>query len=303
MQCICPVHIKTPFKSPLDHSKNVKEFPEGLLVPCGKCLACKKARSSMWSLRLLHELSSWESAIFVTLTYSQEWLPKDGTLVKSHLQNFFKRLRFRLSTKESRFKFGNVKIKHYSCGEYGEYYQRPHYHSIIFGLNILDQDVDHGKVLGGVLSDSWWYGYVYVGSVNEKSVKYVAGYINKKLFGDFGASHYEAMGRIPPFQLQSVGLGSAWALRHRDDIMEDASIVQGDSSYSVPRYYRDILLIPKIRFKSHSEFIQNEKIVECLKKKDYKSYYQYLDEEYKSREMKVRNAEALNSLKSRDNIN
>ena len=59
-----------------------------LLVPCGKCLACRIARRQEWSMRCLHELSSFDDAVFVTLTYDDDHLPPNGTLVVDDLQSF-----------------------------------------------------------------------------------------------------------------------------------------------------------------------------------------------------------------------
>ena len=80
MQCTNPVRI----------SKNldVKLYPDGLLVPCGKCLSCRIAKRSEWSMRMLHELESYDCAVFVTLTYDDEHLPEHGSLVVSDLQKF-----------------------------------------------------------------------------------------------------------------------------------------------------------------------------------------------------------------------
>ena len=57
MRCTKPIR--------LNHLNHV-EYPDGLLVPCGKCLACRIARRQEWSMRCLHELSSFDDAVFVT---------------------------------------------------------------------------------------------------------------------------------------------------------------------------------------------------------------------------------------------
>lgn len=84
---------------------------------CGHCLACKIQRSREWSFRLSVEASYWKDASFLTLTYNDENLPPDGSLVKADLQKFFKRLRKDLANP----------IKYYACGEYGDRFKRPHY--------------------------------------------------------------------------------------------------------------------------------------------------------------------------------
>lgn len=106
------------------------------LAPCGKCNVCRVQRSNQWALRCMHELKQYgNKAVFVTLTYNEENLPKNKTLVKDDLQKFWKRLRKNLKGR---------KISYFACGEYGSRYDRPHYHAIIFGLDpfsLKDKDV------------------------------------------------------------------------------------------------------------------------------------------------------------------
>ena len=51
----------------------------------------------------------------------------------------------------------------------------------------------------------WDKGFVSVGTVTADSCGYVAGYVRKKLTGPMAEEVYN--GRVPPFQLQSQGLG------------------------------------------------------------------------------------------------
>ena len=112
--------------------KCLKPFKDknGRVFACGQCYACRVNYTSMWSLRLLYELKEWDSASFVTLTYDKEHL-KSQSLVKKDFTDFMKRVRRDL-TKDR-------KIKYYMCGEYGDK-GRPHFHSIIFGLDNYNQD-------------------------------------------------------------------------------------------------------------------------------------------------------------------
>lgn len=171
-------------------------------------------------MRILHELDSWEASCFVTLTYRPDQLPYDGDLVKSHMQNFFKRLRLTL---------GERKIKYYACGEYGSRYGRPHYHAIIFGIGPNDYDM---------IDESWGLGLVHIGTVTRESAQYVASYIHDKLTGDVGAVFGH---KKKPFQLQSKGLGKNYLLENKDKILYDAGISYHGRVYSMPRYYTKLL--------------------------------------------------------------
>ena len=44
-------------------------------------------------MRVIHELAGYKDAVFLTLTYADEHLPPNGSLVVADLQKFIKRLR------------------------------------------------------------------------------------------------------------------------------------------------------------------------------------------------------------------
>lgn len=50
--------------------------------PCGKCLACRIARTREWAVRIMHEMSEWEDSVFLTLTYDDDHIPDDQSLKK-----------------------------------------------------------------------------------------------------------------------------------------------------------------------------------------------------------------------------
>ena len=84
-------------------------------VPCGQCIGCRLERSRQWAIRCTHEASLWEKNCFITLTYNDENLPKDGSLDVTHFQKFMKRLR----------KKHGAGIRFYHCGEYGDKFGFP----------------------------------------------------------------------------------------------------------------------------------------------------------------------------------
>lgn len=98
-------------------------------VSCGKCYACLANRRRSWLFRLMHENLNSVITLFVTLTYDQLSMLRDGTLtqgvlVKKHLQDFLKRLR------------NYEQFTYYCIGEYGTNTHRPHYHCALF-LSLL----------------------------------------------------------------------------------------------------------------------------------------------------------------------
>lgn len=121
-------------------------------LPCGKCYHCLETKINSWVTRMYAHLEDFKHVYFVTLTYrslttireieqlmldklSQAvWLLDDknynkhmsynpSLLVKSHYQNFLKRLRKNT---------GFDDITYVLCGEYGSTYGRPHFHVLLF---------------------------------------------------------------------------------------------------------------------------------------------------------------------------
>jgi len=50
-----------------------------VVVPCGQCIGCRLERSRQWAVRCVHESSLYDRNCFITLTYSDEYLPRDGS--------------------------------------------------------------------------------------------------------------------------------------------------------------------------------------------------------------------------------
>lgn len=224
MQCAHPVWIKV--KTPVQDPRTLK-LSDSMQVPCGKCMPCRIRRRSEWAVRLYHELSFYESASFVTLTYNDVVLPPNGSLVKRDLQLYHKRLRKALSDP----------IKYYAVGEYGSQTDRPHYHGIYFGLGV-DQDQ--------IVKDCWLSDCrIKLGTVTFDSIQYVTGYIEDKLYGELADEYYTSRGREPPFSLMSRGLGLRFAERWSDQILDRGVTIHGNNM-GIPRYYQRKLGIAKI---------------------------------------------------------
>lgn len=135
-----------------------------LLLPCSKCLDCRKAQAKAWALRCRLELQQHASAVFTTLTYDDEHLP--ATLTKRHVQLWLKRLRQRLWRSETA-----RPLRFFYCGEYGSQSQRPHYHAILYGLTREDRPL---------IETTWGLGHVRTEPITKRRIGYCAGYTRKK---------------------------------------------------------------------------------------------------------------------------
>lgn len=224
---------------------NPSEFPDGLLVPCGKCLPCRAQKKREWAMRLFHELDSWDDGVFITLTYDEEHIPEYGTISKRDLQLFFKRLRKRIEPK---------KIKYYACGEYGKTTQRPHYHAIIFGLSVQDSKI---------IEEVWDEGFITTGLVEPASIDYVCKYIDKKLSGELEEMVYTQTKRLSPFKICSLGMGLDFVKKNMKQLIENEKITVFGVEQTFPRYYLKHLGMEKSDFRKEKA---KEKEVARIKK-------------------------------------
>jgi len=198
-------------------------------VNCGKCPVCMYRRAYGWAFRLEQQSMRCATALFTTLTYDTRAVPitKRGfmTLNKNDVQLYMKRLRKRNPW---------LKLKYFTCGEYGTKNGRPHYHQILFNA---DPDTIH---------DAWQYGNIHIGAVTGGSIAYVLKYMMK----ESKVPMHQNDDRLKEFQLFSKGLGEnyltpqaiAW---HKADLLERNYMPQkGGKRVAMPRYYRNKIYSP-----------------------------------------------------------
>lgn len=235
MACTTPINIKNA-----QRMIDSEEFAYHI-VPCGKCINCLKKRANAWGFRLHQQLKVSTTACFITLTYGETYCKNTGillfgenppliqaddelysreTLSKKHLQNFWKRLR----------KQNHGNIKYFACGEYGSNYGRPHYHAIVFNLD-LKLMVNSKKISQHI----WQKGKVDIASCSLASIAYVVGYFNKPSIVQNPIIQKE-------FQLMSKGLGANYLTdqiynMHLDRAETHVNHPAG-FTIPIPRYYR-----------------------------------------------------------------
>lgn len=215
-------------------------------LPCGQCVGCRLKKAREWAVRCLHEVQMADVSTFLTLTYDDDHLPPGGTLVKRDVQLFMKRLR---KAKKERIRF-------YAGGEYGDNFQRPHYHLLLFGCDFGDKRVRSKSARGDVLYSSkecaelWPMGFNTIGAVTPESAMYVARYCMKKVTGEAAQEHYlvqtedgELISREPEFALMSrrPGLGSEWFDKFGRHSFRHDSVIMGGREIKPPRYYEVLL--------------------------------------------------------------
>lgn len=231
-------------------------------IPCGQCIGCRLERSRQWAMRCYHEASLYDDNCFITLTYSPECVPLDGSLNVKHFQDFMKRLRFR---------FGSG-IRFFHCGEYGEKFNRPHYHACIFNFDFPDKEIwterDGIKTYTSeILNDLWENkGFCLIGDLTFESAAYVARYVTKKITGDRAPDHYGD--RRPEYTTMSrrPGIGKQWLERFTEDVFPCDNVVIRGKVMKPPKYYDRVFEVDNPEIFSKLKRIRKEKGVEMAEK-------------------------------------
>lgn len=216
---------------------------------------CSKSRSSGWSFRLRKEGDTSSISLFVTLTYNtqsvpitkrgymsldrDQWVdnpkyekqlkqyeagkrkrkPKKKVFKSSHLTLFFKTLR----------NAGNKNLRYYAVGEYGGITFRPHYHIIMFNVEIQE------------VLNAWPHGEVHFGTVSEASIGYTLKYISKEK----QIPQHQNDDRVREYSRMSKGIGANYLTDnmkqwHKNDLDHRLFIPLEDGKKApMPRYYKE----------------------------------------------------------------
>lgn len=215
MMCFSPLSIQNP---------NSNDVKDRLTVPCGRCYACRMNKRIEWTFRLSKELAVASSAYFVTLTYSDLYVPRKvdestgevdvKVLRKVDLQQFIKSLRY------------YSKFRYFAVGEYGERTFRPHYHILIFNISRSG-----AEKIGQV----WKYGEVHIGRVEAASIHYVTKDMMKEV-------ELKTVAGVEAFRVMSTkpAIGSCFmdnAMNNK--LAKDFTVFLNGFKISMPRYYRE----------------------------------------------------------------
>lgn len=226
-----------------------------LQLPCRHCVGCRLSKSREWANRAVMEQMYHQESWFLTLTYDDEHLPRSypvdestgeiisvhATLVKKHLQDFLKRLRFHTTQK----------FRYFVAGEYGTQSYRPHYHLLLFGLRLNDLSVISQNFAGqsyyvsDMIQKCWPDGIHILGPVTWQSASYVAQYTMKKATHGYDPRYYRVAAIQPEYQSMSLkpGLGRQYYDDHPDlfDYQTfSVSTPQGGRRMVPPEYFRKL---------------------------------------------------------------
>lgn len=181
-------------------------------------------------------------AWFCTLTYRPEEVPENGTLDPRHPTLFLKRLR----------ELQQTRISYYLCGEYGEKTDRPHYHAVLYGVDLLDRELvarRHGAPVyrSDSLEAAWRHGLCEFTGLTYGGARYVAGYVRKKVRARDEPEHYERYvpetGELVELEREfgrmsrRPAIGRRWIERYWRDVYPRDFVVMDGFEMKPPRYY------------------------------------------------------------------
>lgn len=201
-------------------------------VPCNRCPACVSRRVSHWSFRLMQEFKASQNGYFITLTYDTKHVPISPkgfmTLRRRDVQLFMKRLRKASQPQPT--------IKYYSAGEYGTKTKRPHYHILLFNVNIE------------LLQKAWGLGSIHYGKLTAAAVGYTLKYMSKPS----RIPEHKNDDREPERALMSKGLGISYINErtrtfHLDNIDRPFITIADGKKISIPRYFKEKLFTEEER--------------------------------------------------------
>ncbi|AXH75815.1 MAG: replication initiator protein [Microviridae sp.] len=239
MPCEHPITAYRPSKGgPVSFKRPQHTTYEELQLPCGQCILCRQESARQWAVRITHEASLWEQNCFVTLTYDETNLPKDGNLRYRDLQLFWKKLRKEIG-----------ELRYYAVGEYGDKTNRPHYHACIFGHAFTKHRVilrTEPTLLwtSPQLAETWGLGHVSVGALNFQTAMYTAAYVTKKLgynkrYMQLDPETGELEEMIQPKAMMSLrpAIGREWLQKYGHQVYAFDEVIVDGRKQKPPKYY------------------------------------------------------------------
>lgn len=219
-----PAYLKfLPLRADTNYRQLKSRYGDMLLnLPCGKCEECHRDYATTWAVRCALEAEQHEHNWFITLTYNDIWLPKNGQCSKKDVQEFIDKLAN--GHKKRTFKY-------WLAGEIGPLTHRAHYHMILFNYPLPDIKIigkkDNGFTIyeSEFISKNWGKGFVQIGLAGDDAAAYCAKYAAKG-----GTENFRPM--------MSKGIGLQYILEHQDFI-NTYGYIQGKAGkkYKIPRYY------------------------------------------------------------------
>lgn len=217
-------------------------------VSCGKCNQCKAKKVKEWTFRIEQEIQSSSSALFVTLSYKDSYVPTTklgyNTLNYKDISDYIKRLR-RRSEKNDKY---TQPIKYFAVGEYGPETYRPHWHLIIFNAlapQIIEAWSEHVQPTKSSPSIHISIGNVVVELAQTARARYMLNYLQKPQYDNIIEEYPDFDGKRE-MRHMSNKMGQSYLEKqgikeHHKNIEHSYVRLENGEKLSLPRYYKDKL--------------------------------------------------------------
>lgn len=220
-----------------------------IITDCGNCVQCRTRKSMDWTFRCLTESIRSESAYFLTLTLSDEFIT--DAPCKRDIQLFHKKLRQYFKNHLG----SDGSLKYFLVSEYGYETERLHYHAIYFNFP-YEKNTPYIQI-SNEISRVWGKGFVHVKQFDMKQVAYCIKYLHKdKELGNIQLNSNE-LGEISPEYINYM---------NSTNFMENLKVKSGNFNIPIPRYFRKKYMTEEQREKFTDYYVRkNEKESEDLK--------------------------------------
>lgn len=260
MKCADPVLCYTPEKGTRQfrHFSLANPTFKALhqqVFNCGKCIFCRKKKSTELALRCVLHASLHPQNCFLTLTYDENKNGYNNDFDYTDIQKFKKRLRnlFRipysdLSTRKLKY-YQTKTVQIFNVHEYGKKGKK-HWHLVVFGHDFQDKTLftvkNNNKLYTSkTLEKLWPFGFNTIGDVTEASAMYQAQYTQKD-FKNGNVSNEKKS------HSKHSGIGRDFFLKHYKQILQLGYVPVAGKKIPIPRYYQ------KLAHKHFSHFYQPE---------------------------------------------
>jgi len=243
----------------------------GGLVPCRSCMPCKYDARQKKTGRIVLEAHEQDIMTFITMTYSDEFLPLEytheytdgstrwfscltGTLNHRHYQLYMKRLRDAVAP---------LKIRFFIAGEYGDDKARPHYHLCLWNYPKSEEwrlwPLWHDEKNHVPMCKEERFTIEHPKSIWDVS-QYVAKYTVKKMTKP---DDPRLAGAFPEFCRSSKGIGLSFVPTLVDALLSPSAVAYIEREEQIPPVIKlmgkDIVLDRYMKNKIYEGFYATEK--------------------------------------------
>lgn len=223
---------------------------EYMTVPCYHCLNCRVDRQNQFVDKAEYEYIQYGCGAFVTFTYDDVHLFQNSfidshsgktlsSINKKEAKDFLNRLNKLVHKEADRLKKLGIDnklcrsdYKYVLSAEYGDQFNRPHFHALFFGLDFAYCE--------RLFWRAWNFkGSIQVGAIKNGGIAYCVKYISEQSHGinDFYKYTYHHLEK--PYSCHSLGFGEGLYLSQLEHIKKTGCYRWHGKERPVPSYYKN----------------------------------------------------------------